>query len=75
MLAADVFAALAQSFHIGHHDVGFVLLTFIRVCVDVIFPSPYVFLASYACPVQSPCWYLQLFNVLFRWSSCFFSSC
>ena len=53
MLAADVFAALTQSFHIGHHNVWFVLLIFIRVCVDVISLSPGVLLASDACPVQS----------------------
>ena len=59
MLAADVFAALTQSFHKGHHNVEFVLI-FIRVYVDVIFSSPGVLLASDVCPVQSPCWVLAI---------------
>ena len=59
MLAADNFAALTQSFHTGHHNVGFFLI-FIRVCVDVILSSPGVLLDSDDCPFQSPCWVLAI---------------
>ena len=54
MLPANVFAAVTQSLHIGHHNVGFVLLIFIRVCVDVIVLGSDVFLTSNACPCPKP---------------------
>ena len=60
MLPADVFAALTQSFHIGHHNIGFVLLVVIRVYIGVIVHGSVNLLASNACPVQSPYWVLAI---------------
>ena len=60
MLPADIFAALTQSFHVGHHSVGFVLLIVIRVYVGVIVLGSTVLLTSNACPVQSPYWVLAI---------------
>ena len=60
MPPADVFAALTQSFHVGHHNVGFVLLIVIRVYVGVIILASDVPLTSNACPVQSSYWILAI---------------
>ena len=60
MLPADVFAALIQSFHIGHHNVEFVLLIVIRVYGGVMVLGSDVLLTSNACPVQNPYWVLAI---------------
>ena len=49
MFPADVLAA--QSFHIRHHYVGFIPLDFIWIVLIFV-----LFLTSYVCPIQSPCW-------------------
>ena len=54
MLAADVFAALTQTFHIGYHNVRFVLLTVSGRHVVVL--ASVVILLPNVCPVQSPIW-------------------
>ena len=59
MLPADVLAALTQSFHIGSHNVWFVLLTVIRDCAGVIVLGSDV-LTSNVCPVQRSYWVLAI---------------
>ena len=52
ILPADVLAALTQSFHIGHHYIGFILLDLFWI----VLLTSVLFLASDVSPIQGPYW-------------------